>query len=130
MSGINNENKIDIDENYISRGYTQYKPTPYDSEFVETRFQKRFDDDKGKKYFIDIIKHKGFVHPYTKEEYPPSYEYETQMYQKGTHNPVNFEFLSTWTIEEVEEFMEKQFATGMFDHYEMWDGKRSDDTTE
>lgn len=114
---MKNEN---IEKHFAEKGYKKYNPTPFDNEGIEARFQKRFDDEKGKRYFIDIVKWSGFTHPHTGKKFPPSYEYETQMYQKGTHNAVDFEFHSSWSLEEVEAFMEKQFETGMFDYYEEW----------
>ena len=38
------------DEELLSRGYREFKPGPFDGEYVEKMFQKRFDDDVGKKY--------------------------------------------------------------------------------
>lgn len=108
------------DEYILSKGYHEYKPTHFDSPGVEKRFQKRFDDDKGKKYFIDIKKWEPITHPHTGEVFDLGYECETQMYKKDTHDAVNFDFLSSWDLDSVEEFMEKQFATGMFDYYEVW----------
>ena len=44
------------DEYLIEQGYKKYEPTRFDNESVVARFQKRFDDDFGKKYFIDVLK--------------------------------------------------------------------------
>lgn len=108
------------DKYIISKGYREYEPIVFDPPDVEKRFQKRFDDDVGKKYFIDVKKWRALRRPHMSELTNVSYEYETQMYKKDTHDAVNFEFLSSWDLESVEEFMEKQFATGMFDYYELW----------
>ena len=46
------------DREYIKfledRGYKRYSPSVIDGEGVTDCFQKRFDDEKGKKYFINV----------------------------------------------------------------------------
>ena len=45
------------DEYLLERGYKEYLPNPVlDNESIVKKFQKRFDDDFGKKYFIDVTK--------------------------------------------------------------------------
>ena len=56
LGNIAKEKKTMTDEYLLERGYKQYKPTQFDNESVVARFQKRFDDDFGKKYFIDVLK--------------------------------------------------------------------------
>lgn len=109
------------DEKLIARGYKQYERTPFDSPSVVCRFQKRFDDEKGKKYFIDAVKWGEFRHPHTGQVFPASYEYECQLYKGGSHDAFDVNFLSSWTIEEVEAFVEKIFRTCRCDYYELWD---------
>jgi len=101
----------------------KYKPTPFDSDGVETRFQKCFVDELGKKYFIDIVKWQP-MELNNGNRYGATYEYETQFYKKGTHDAVNIEFICSWSIEDVEDYLEKLFETGLFEHYELWDGTR------
>jgi len=108
------------DEYLVERGYKEYAPGPWDHDGVEKRFQKRFDDEVGKRYFIDVVKWKPFKHPHTGETFGPDYTYETQMYKKKTHDAVNFEFHSSWKLEDVEDFMRKQFSTWLYDYYELW----------
>lgn len=45
---------------------------------------------------------------------------ELQMYKKESHDAINLTFHSSWTLEMVENFMEKMWNTGMFDYYEKW----------
>ena len=40
------------DDEFIKRGYHAYAPLAIDNPSIAKRFQKRFDDDTGKKYFI------------------------------------------------------------------------------
>lgn len=115
----------DLTEYFISKGYHKYNPTPFDSDHTVSRFQKRFDDDQGKRYFIDCVQYDNSYMPqhykdgewYTKY----TYEYEIQMYQRDTHNPINLSFFSGWELEQVEEFMEMQWKIGLYDYYERWD---------
>ena len=108
------------DKELIERGYKEYPPTAIHSRGIEKCFQKRFDDKDGKKYFIDVNKWSPWTHPHTNEVWGPNYEYETQLYQKGTHNAVNLTFHSSWNIEDVEKMVETIFQNGM-EHYERWD---------
>ena len=113
------------DQDFISRGFKQFPPTPHlDPDGMETHFQKRYDDEVGKRYFITVNKWKAFEHPYTHERFEPTYEYSAQLYKKsGRHDAkaVDFLFHSTWTLDEVEDYMQKLFDTGLFDYYEKWD---------
>ena len=108
-------------EELEEKGYRKYSPTSFDNESVVARYQKRFDDDKGKKYFIDVVEWKPFIQPYTREDFGPAFEFELQMYGKGTHNAINMTFHSSWELADVEAFVERQFATGEYDYYELWD---------
>lgn len=113
------------DNDFLSKGFKQFPITPIiDPDGMETHFQKRYDDEIGKKYFITVNKWKSYTHPYTRETFPPTYEYDVQLYQKGgryTAKAIDLLFHSTWTIEEVENYMEKLFQTGLFEYYEKWE---------
>lgn len=119
MLARSNEEAQKICEQLIERGYTKYKPSCFDKD-VECVFQKRFDDEKGKRYFLDVKMYPAFSHPYTKQVYGPCFEISSQMYQAGTHSAVNLECLSEWGIDQAESFFEKLFQTGMFDYYEVF----------
>lgn len=116
-----------VDEKLIERGYKQYNPTPFDNQSVVARFQKRFDDDFGKKYFIDVLKWSQDYVPLNRRDKwwkPFVYEYEVQISVGENQNAINLEFFSHWTIEEVEEFMEEFFDKMQPNYYESWDGYR------
>lgn len=113
-----------MEQHFINKGYHAYNPTPFDSNSVEKRYQKRFDDEIGKKYFIDIIVwDNSFVPQDRRDKWwsPFGYEYSTQLYRKDSHDAVDFLFHSSWTLEQVEEHLEKLFDTGLYDYYEKWD---------
>ena len=107
------------DKEILDRGYHRYERTQFDDWYVECQFQKRFDDEKGKKYFITINKwdwtsfHRNDMPNY-------SYELETQIYKKDTHEPIDMTFFAGWNVDEVEEYMEKIWSPELFDYYEEW----------
>lgn len=116
-----------MDEKLLNRGYKKYNPTPFDNKSVVSRFQKRFDDDFGKKYFIDVLKwSQEYVATDKRDKWwkPFVYEYEMQITMGENENPINIAFFSSWTIEEVEEFAESFFERMKPNYYESWDGDR------
>lgn len=115
------------DEYLIERGYTKYPPTSFDNEYIVARFQKRFDDDFGKKYFIDILRWSNDYIPMSHrgedwELY--SYEYEIQFSMYKEEKSLNLTLFNNWTIEEVEKFVEDFFKKMKPNYYEDWDGSR------
>jgi hypothetical protein len=115
------------DEYLIERGYKQHPTTPFDHEHIVARFQKRFDDDYGKKYFINVLKwSNNYIPTSHRGSYwtPYSYEYETQVTMHEQEDALNFHFFTTWTLEDVEKFMEDFFVKMKPNYYENWDGER------
>lgn len=116
------------DDFLLERGYKKYGRSIYDNDYVVTRFQKRFDDDFGKKYFINIIKiSNNFVpeHLRRKEGWEPyTYSYEVQVTQSASENALNLEFYPDWKLEDVEEFMESMFEKMKLNYYESWEAER------
>lgn len=113
------------DEYLFERGYKQYPPAPVlDSEYIVAKFQKRFDDDIGKKYFIDVKKWSNdYVPESRRDEWwePFSYVYHCYITMFDEEKPMYFEFGSSWTLEEVENFMENFFEKIKPNYYETWD---------
>jgi hypothetical protein len=115
------------DKYFIEHGYKQYSPTKFDSDLIVTIFQKRFDDDFGKKYFIDVLK---WSHYYIPESHrdgrwkPFSYSYEIYTTMFEGEKGLDLKFSSEWTLEEVEKFMEDFFDKMKSNYYESWDGNR------
>ena len=105
-------------ESILEKGYKEYRPGPFDSSGIIMKYQKRFRDEKGTKYFIDIHEYDGFYHPTTGDYFPGNYEYFVQMYSVEKHEPINMLFFAGWDIESVEEKVEAMFDTGLFDYYE------------
>ena len=116
------------DEYLLEHGYKQYSPMPtLDSDLVVAKFQKRFDDDFGKKYFIDIKKWShDFIPEYRRDKWwkPFTYTYEVYTTMFEEEKPMNLEFYSDWTLEEVEKFAKDFFEKMKPNYYESWDGER------
>lgn len=118
------------DEYLIERGYKQYSPTPViDNDSIVAKFQKRFDDDFGKKYFINIAKWSYDYIPESRRDKwwkPYVYEYDTYvtMFEKE-EKPIWLKFGTSWTIEEVENYMEKFFEKMKPNYYEDWHNHRA-----
>lgn len=117
------------DEYLLERGYKQYKPTPYiDNEHIVAKFQKRFDDDFGKKYFIDVAKWSNSFIPADRRDKwwtPFSYAYHLYVTMSEEENPIFLEFGTSWTLENVEKFAEEFFEKMQPNYYEDWDERRS-----
>ena len=107
------------ENSFLERGYARFSPGPYDSEFVECLFQKRVDDEVGKKYFISVKKYLPFVKD-GKEIASESFEFGINLTDKATDKPVNINLYSGWTIEEAEARAEEFWNMGVWRHYEKW----------
>lgn len=109
------------DEYLINRGYNKYKRSAFDPDSVECIFQKCFKDEVGKKYFITVKKWSWKQFRDRLHDYPEiTYEYYIQMYSKDDHKTIDITFFKEWTIEEVEDEIERMFSTGRYDYYEEW----------
>lgn len=116
------------DEYLIEHGYKQYPPISlFYSDSVVAMFQKRFDDDFGKRYFINVLKWSHDYIPVNRRDEwwkPFSYEYEVSVTMSDNDNGLDLKFHSSWTLEEVENFMEDFFTKMKPNYYEDWDDNR------
>jgi len=107
--------KITSDEQLIELGFTKYDRLDIQNDSVKYFFQKKFKDDKGTKFYLECeVWDLSWINP---ELYNIVYEFKTQVYQKGTHQPINVEFFST-DYEEVVKFIDDMFDTNLLDYYE------------
>lgn len=124
----NHGRKIEMNDDYIlEHGYKPYDPIQFDNYNVVKRFQKRFDDDFGKKYFIDILKWSNDYVPKGRRDSwwtPFTYTYEVQVTMHEEENALNLEFFSGWTLENVENFMKDFFEKMKPNYYESWNEER------
>lgn len=111
----------DYGDKLIARGYHEYLPSPLDHQGIQRCFQKRFDDEIGKKYFINVHEWESIRHPHTGEITGPSYEYEVYLETEEEHDPVRILFYSSWNIEKVEKYLDHLFSTGGYAYYEKWE---------
>ena len=112
------------DEYLLEKGYKKYPPTKFNSDLTVAMFQKRFDDNTGKKYFINVIKNSwGFVPASRRDKWwtPFTYEYEVQVTKFEEEKALNLNFFSSWSLDEVEKFMEEFFNKMNPNYYETWD---------
>lgn len=106
----------DVENKLIKKGYKEYPKGVFAPYGVIRFFQKRFDDDIGKKYFINVNEWdigfpngKGIMN---------GYSYEVQLYSKNAHAAIDLTFHSEWDIDEVEKYVDELFSNGKFDYYE------------
>lgn len=100
---------INIQE-LLDKGYKEFSPTKFDT--ANRRFQKRFMSENGDTlYFINVDMY------YSWGTIPENFEVGVQLYQKGTHEPVNLKFFCSWTLDDVEDWVQKIYEVG-FEPYE------------
>lgn len=108
----------EIRDYLVPLGFHEYSPTRFDSSGVCICFQKRYDDERGKKYFLNAKVYDFTFTDKVRENYHISFS--CQLYQKGTHDALNIEFID-WNIDQIEKFVDNLFDTGMLEHYETWE---------
>lgn len=112
----------------LEHGYKPYSPTGLDNDSIVAKFQKRFDDDFGKKYFIDVSKWSQYYVPESRRDSwwtPYVYEYDVYTSMNEDENPIYLKFGTSWSLEQVEDFMENFFEKIKPNYYESWDGDRA-----
>ena len=87
-----------------------------DCDAVKYFYQKRFDGTAAQKYFITAKKWEMCDN--TGKQVYNGFEYEVQLYQKGTHLPLNLTFHKEWTLDDVENYVEEIYITGLFEPYD------------
>ena len=109
------------DKELIYRGYKPFKPGPFDDECITQGFQKAIrDENDDRKYFITFKKWDFSRYDKVKELNDcVSYEGDTQLAYKKNGEFMNITFLHGWEAEEVEEFLDNLFSTGLFEKYDM-----------
>lgn len=101
---------INIQE-LLDKGYKEFRPTMLNA-VTETAYQKCFRNENGDAlYFINVYM---YCHYIIQEI---NFEIEVQLYQKGTHEPVNLRFFCGWTLADVEEYIQRIYEVG-FEPYD------------
>ncbi len=99
----------------ISKGYHSYEPTPIDN--CDKRYQKRFDDEIGKKYFIDIEMYDFSRHDIKVN--PIQYQIGMRTEEKNGIGAIEITFWNK-DIDKVEKWCENFWQSGDWDYYEKW----------
>ena len=102
-------------EQLIAAGYKPFKQKGI-KEYTESFYQKRFDDDKGKKYFITLSEYD--YRTYHQVPYDFSYEPDVQFETHGV--TFNATMLSPESVEQMEIFFENMWYNLGCDYYEEW----------
>ena len=94
----------------IAAGYNPFKQKGV-REYTEAFWQKRFDDDKGKKYFITIAEYGNSEHNFM---YSPFTQFES-------HNVTfDIEMHHPESVEQIEEFFESTWVRMDCNYYSEW----------
>lgn len=105
-------------EELLSKGFKVYEADHcIDSPNIKYHMQKRYMDEEGTKYFITVD---VWDWSWTdKVPYDESFEFTVQLYQTGTHAPLNLSF--SWKhVEDVEKVINALFESGLVEHYEKY----------
>lgn len=113
MKAKNNVTK----EILIRNNYNQYDvDRKIYSERVVAKYQKRLDDDSGKKYYIDVTE---WSFPECENDY---YRFEFSVQFHKDDKPINIIlFGNEWTIEEIEDLVDDMWHKYNMDYYVKWD---------
>lgn len=105
-----------------NNGYNEFTPPDFMNKFKDLlhAFQKRFDDEIGKKFFIDIYIYNELIHPHTKESFGFAVEASTQLTFTEKEYPVNIELFAGWDIKEIESKVQEIWEKCNANYYEKW----------
>lgn len=106
-------------ETLLAAGYRPFKQKNI-REFTDQFYQKRFDDYKGKRYFITIGEYDNRKYHDRMPTLPDfSYSPDTQFNSNGV--TFEIEMLTPESVEQMEAFFERMWVQMGCDYYERWD---------
>jgi hypothetical protein len=108
------------EQTLLANGYRTYRDSLKTDPGYVISFQKRFDDETGKKYFINFD-HFDFVFGNGNTVFSFSPHVQFSLGAERDHVNVAMHGRDDHTLEEVEAFFEKVWNQMGFDHYERWD---------
>jgi hypothetical protein len=103
-------------EALLAAGYNPFTQKNI-KEFTNSFYQKRFDDEKGKRYFITIAEYDDRDLPVHFDDF--SYSPDTQFNSNGV--TFEIEMLTPESVEQMEAFFERMWADMKCDYYEEWE---------
>ena len=100
----------------LAKCYKRYDPSIVDGDCVKNLYQRRFDDDIGKKYYITI---KDW--DFTRYGNPLiQYEATAQLYIGEDRDPIDLSFSGNLDLDDVEKMVEKFWRDNNCEYYEKW----------
>lgn len=106
-------------EALLAAGYRPFKQKNI-REFTDQFYQKRFDNDQGKKYFITVAEYDNRKYHDRMPTLPDfSYSPDTQFNSNGV--TFEIEMLTPESVEQMEAFFERMWVDMKCDYYEEWD---------
>jgi hypothetical protein len=113
------------DQDLLDRGFKQFPPTyPIDPTGVKNKYQKCYSDEIGRRYFITVSEWEPIFDRRTGKTWPINYEYHVYFQKddgKGSTKAIKILLYAGWDIDEVEDYVQKLFETGLFEYYEKWE---------
>lgn len=105
-------------EQLIAAGYKPFIQRNL-KEFTNSFYQKRFDDENGKKYFITVAEYDNskYQHLHNLPEF--SYQPDSQLVSNGI--TFNVDMLNPESIQQMEELFEKMWYNLGCEYYELFD---------
>lgn len=106
-------------EALLTAGYKPFKQKNI-KEFTNNFYQKRFDDGKGKRYFITIAEYDNRTY---KDTHPmlPEFSYSPDGQFEANGVTFNVEMLTPKSVEQMEAFFERMWVDMKCDYYEEWE---------
>ena len=106
-------------ETLLAASYKPFKQRNV-KEFTNNFYQKRFDDEKGKRYFITIAEYDNSKY---KVSHPmlPDFSYSPDGQFRSNGITFNVEMLTPEFVEQMEAFFERMWVDMKCDYYERWD---------
>ena len=101
---------------FEKRGYKKYPREPHDYPEIVHMYYKRFKGDHCIKYFIAA--HLWELSTDKNGNPVRMYEYTVYFNQKGKHCSLRLFFYAGWTLDDVEEYCDKMYNSGLFEPYE------------
>jgi hypothetical protein len=111
---------VEITEQYLlNSGYKKYPKPLYSHDGADSFYQKRFDNDLGKMFYINVWTYSfpqdGVLHR------SASFEVQYTL-QDDEYMDVNYHYTKDKTIKQIELFFLRMFASNdNIRHYELWE---------
>ena len=101
-------------QEFLDAGYTRFNPPPYE-DCITDMYQKCFEDEIGKKYFITVERW-DYTPVARGRNIPISYNFTVQ-FNTQEDRTLNIDCFNGFDIESAENFFENIWNTGWFKYY-------------